>query len=430
MIKMDLSEILSGMYDYLMNHEFKNSRLSERSFYGESFALAFLNIFKENTNLHSRLKKSFSFIDPNDPSFHAEFNVYALLQIAEKGRADVFSNFISDTKLGNNNCTNWYLLRAYINLKREPGNQAKILDALLKFLTKRVEPSGFIRDDSNVHSFQYHCFSCAICHEIFSLTQNQSILQIFLRGVDFIKNFILPDGDTLYIGRGQQQLFGYASLSYILAAAYTETNNPQYLFFLNKVIAFIKQYQLKNGCIPLVLNDLHTSGTWEKADITKERYAGWYAYNNFFDYFCFSAFFLARSLQLLGNELPEIPEFHPNYSYSDNIFTVQKHNELICVWSKPGGVWTNDLPYPYIYYNGHKPLPSFGGEQYEKSLYSLKGIPWPWNFKHQYSSRKYCIGKQNTQGVSILCPYGYFKRVFTFSSDNTITFPHNGFLFG
>jgi hypothetical protein len=201
----------------------------------------------------------------------------------------------------------------------------------------------------------------------------------FLRAVDFIHHFILSNGDTLYVGRGQEQSFGYGTLLYCLAEACRMTRRSEYLSDLARVWSFVAGFQREDGSFPLVFNGVEEVFP-EIIDTKDACYPGWYAYNNYFDYLPFFGTYLARTAEVLAQCAPESAGEKPEKpcDYEDERYRLIRRPRYTAVLALPGGYWTNDMPFPYVCLDGKPLFPCYGGEQFVPSLYSLEGIPLPW----------------------------------------------------
>jgi hypothetical protein len=233
-----------------------------------------------------------------------------------------------------------------------------------------------------------------------------------MRGVNFIVNFILPNGDTLYIGRGQEQSFGYAALIYVLAQAYQFTRDQLYLGDLNNLLQYLKSYQKQNGALPLVMNDLQ--GEPIENNLFSTKCLGWYSYNNYFDYLAFAGFFIERAFLLLKDEVELLGINRTQRSYMDFNFRKVVTSNYISILSRPGGYWSNDIPFPMIYFRGKVVTPCYGGEQFVPSLISLSSIPLPSMLrKHSIS---FFIGER----LIVLSLTGIFIRSFSYKEKKII----------
>ena len=388
-----------------------------RNFYGEAFSLAFLE--RENCldNLTENiLIKTYNEKNKNDPNFHWEFNNYALLDYvsSKKNRIDIL-NF--PLRFKNTKCTNWTLLRC--NTKLEINNDMKEEIRLAKKkIIKRQLSSGLIIDDPKVNSFQYHCFSLAMIYEIYEKTDDIFFLDSFIKGSRFIQKFILNNGETLYVGRGQNQSFGYGVLIYVLFISYMLTNDVETLKNIEKVLKFLKAYQRIDGSFPLVLNGIEKIIP-DNVDMKDEQFLGWYPYNNYFDYLPFLGFFLNKAS--LVNLKVCRDNMHiknkENITYRDKNFIKVEKEKYEAVLSKPGGYWSNDLPIPFIVFENKSITPCYGGEQFQNSLYTEEGIPLPYCrfLKKSIRWRSYSFFIQDR--LFIISILGIMKREYQFENN-------------
>ena len=268
------------------------------------------------------------------------------------------------------------MLRSNVRIRAAVDAEAGNREAKIK-LRRMQNPSGLILDDPGVRSFQYHCFSAAMIYEIYQETKDPFFLESFSRAVSFIRHFILPNGDTLYVGRGQQQSFGYASLIYILSALYALTGDRFVLGDLVTVARYVTSYARLDGSLPLVLGGGEEPLPHPNNPHQDPKYLGWYAYNNYFDYLPFAGLFLRKSAELLMSVKVGAPGCINQEPYRDPDFMKVISGQTIFVISRAGGYWANDLPVPYVYSGGRARTPCYGGEQFGESIYSLKGIPLP-----------------------------------------------------
>lgn len=387
-----------------------------RSFYGETFSLALLQktkLLDDITKL--KLLNAYDNLDKTDSKFHWEFNNYALLDYYTNTKDLLIDRFLKPIKFKNTPCTNWTLLRSNARLMAGVDTLLAIKESKTKIQKFQLN-SGLILDDPGVKSFQYHCFSMAMIGEIYEQTNDVYFYNSFLNGVEFIRHFILSNGETLYIGRGQNQSFGYGVLLYILALAYKFTNDKTILGDIELVIGFLSRFQREDGSFPLVMNEVETSIP-KLVDMQNPEFAGWYPYNNYFDYLPFMGFFIAKAFETLNDLDTSVIEYTKQKDYRDSDFIKLVNPGYEAVLSKPGGYWTNDLPIPYIVTNGKNLTPCYGGEQFQKSLYTLKGIPLPYcnsiNKSIRWHSKSWFFG--NT--LWLLSPLGIMKREFLYDDE-------------
>jgi hypothetical protein len=350
-----------------------------RSFYGEAFSMLLWSAcdghFEEVT---THALKNHMAANREQLEFHWEFNNYALLHYRRRTGDRRVDRLLSPLRFKGTLCTNWTLLRSAARLAA--GEQRlKALRQLIGKVRHYQLPSGQILDDDGVRSFQYHCFSAALLAEMSEYSLLCCLRRPFLRAVDFIRHFILPNGDTLYIGRGQEQSFGYGALLYCLAQAYRITGVVKYLRDLERVWCFVEQFQRDDGSFPLVLTEVE-KGVNEVIDTQDPLRPGWYGYNNYFDYLPFLGTYLARTADVLAGRKAEqhTSESEAESDYQDDHYCVVRKNRYVAVLGVPGGCWTNDMPFPYVCLDGESVFPCYGGEQFMPSLYSREAIPLPW----------------------------------------------------
>lgn len=403
MIDAKLGTLVAGITLYLSDYFRDRQDFGMRVFYGEAFSLALLSRTGQlDSDLETKLNCTFDHKDRTDSQYHWEFNNYGML---EAGRLSFPLTFKHTP------CTNWTLLRSNVRIRANVDVKAGKIEAKDK-LKRMQKPSGLILDDLGVKSFQYHCFSAAMIYEIYQKTQDEFFLDSFTRAVSFIRHFILPSGDTLYVGRGQQQSFGYASLVYILAASFALTEDPNILGDLVKVTNYLVSHTRPDGSLPLVFGGGEEPLPHSDAPHRDARYLGWYAYNNYFDYLPFTGLFLQKAIEVLGSAPDIVPLFPSQKSYRDADFLKVVTGETVAVVSRPGGYWTNDLPIPYIHSGGRSRMPCYGGEQFGGSIYSMDGIPLParGSFFMRWRLRSFFLG--NT--LVVVSPTGILLRRFIF----------------
>lgn len=115
-------------------------------------------------------------------------------------------------------------------------------------------------------------------------------------------------------------------------------------------------------------------------------------YNNYFDYLPFLGVMLAKAEDILSATIDarkitfdDLFAYEDDQSerYQDADFLVVRRPDYEAVLARPGGFWkgggfwTNDLPIPYIVCRKKRITPSYGGEQYGRTLFSPRGIPLP-----------------------------------------------------
>lgn len=399
--------------NFLNNYLSNKYSFECRSFYGESFLIALLYRTKIlNENIKDKLINSYEELDKNDSQFHWEFNNYAFLDYYQNSSDESIKKYLEPLKFKNTPVTNWTLLRSVARLIANVDNKLAIHEAKEK-IEKFQLISGLILDAKNDKSFQYHCFSIAMIGEIYEHTEDYYFKTSFLKGVEFIRNFILSNGEALYIGRGQNQSFGYGALIYILSLAYKFTEDKTFLGDIEKITNFLLQHQREDGSFPLVMNGVEKTIP-KVINMQDEEFVGWYPYNNYFDYLSFMGFFIAKAEEVLKSLDTSRVEYRIQKEYRDDNFIKIVKQNYEAVLSKNGGYWTNDMPIPYIVTKGRNITPCYGGEQFQNSLYNLKGIPLPYcdflNKSIRWRSKSFF--RNNT--LWIVSIFGVMKRDYHF----------------
>lgn len=190
---------------------------------------------------------------------------------------------------------NWYLLR---NVNRNLTGRSSAADhlKLRAALAMYQDPSGIILDEFRTRSLQYHAFCLFILADLVELLPGLDWLRNrFTRGVEFAVRHVLSDGSALWIGRGQDQIFGYGSLIYALEYHHQKvTPLPEVL--LDRVASHVLGFQRPDGSFPLVLRCREPEAP--ATDYRQDRPPGWYGYNTLYDYQPFLAYSLFKAHQI------------------------------------------------------------------------------------------------------------------------------------
>jgi hypothetical protein len=344
-----------------------------RIFYGLIYLLP---VFREDRKSFQKIVEQIQRREKElENSKHFEFN-HAILLSLQYDFPELKKILFPRKYNVKNKTTNWTLLRC-LCFMREKTFFKKLFGKLLSFfrLSFFQHKSGFIQDSSRARSLQYHCFCAAILADLYQETGWKFYKKRFLRAVDFVLPLIFENGQSLYVGRGQEQIFGYGALVYSLQYAFVLTGDFSYLQKQEKVLGYLISFQRPDGSFPLVLRDGEGDPP-KKIDVNDPNYLGWYQYNNYYDYLPFLAYYLQKTIALADVDSKGKKErkdvFH------DKNFIVRKNENYTAVLSCPGKDWSNDLPLPFLFHRGKTPLPMYGGEQYNSRLYSEKNIPLPW----------------------------------------------------
>lgn len=378
-----------------------------RTFYGESFCLWLWSQFPDEFSSEITQIRPIALqkLNRNDIDGHPEFNLFALLEYCQTANLPITELPSLDPKFRNTANSNWLLLGnlgrvLWNNLNQKEIYSQKVLYWHTKLLLRMQQQSdGLIRDDrlysrqlpipllygkggqlgiqylprlSNL-SLQYHCFSLALLQKLYTET-DWPLTQHIKYGIDAILQFTLPNGDTNYLGRGQQQIFGYAALLFVLSEFCKDTNNSTYATKWHKIWRFFLSYQREDLSWPLVLRQ-DEKGFPEKVNISDPRWLGWYGYNNYFDYLPLLGAFLAQC------DLPDIPSNLEQVHNTQSLITDRHAVIEQKIWkgtiTKPEGALSHDQPIPYLCVNGRSILPCYGGDESQGGLYNLSMLPLP-----------------------------------------------------
>jgi hypothetical protein len=299
------------------------------------------------------LARAWQRLQRDPPQTHGEFNAYALLGCRQALGPSEADAVLRQIPFGRRHSANWMLLRAVCCSYPEPS-PAPLLSRLEAFLALlRYARRGLICDRPGVRSFAYHTFCGVLLADLWQRRRLPWAGRAAVRAADFILPFILPNGDTLYVGRGQQQIFGYAALLCLLQAAAHLTGRPEFREGADRAFAFLLRFQRSDGSFPLVLNEHEPPDPWQP----DPSLPGWYTYNRYADYLPFLACFLLKAASI---DLPPLgavrsPPPHP-------AFRAWRQPRYTAVLARSGGAPTNDLPFPYTCVDGESLFPCYGGE--------------------------------------------------------------------
>jgi hypothetical protein len=365
--------MVNDIIEYLF-HNTSNGAFNGKSYYGEIFfaaALALLDreeYLKEiKTFMNTSFKKNYT----KDGVKHWEFVNYAALIIMDKiPDIGVETNFI----YGRAKSTNWRLLREVCYLKENKVNNCA---SVIKILERMQIENGLILDSKKVASFQYHCFSATLLFDIYEKTGNKLVKTYLEKAINFIENFTLSNGDTIMIGRGQEQIFGYGTLIYLYEIAYKITGKSKYMRLQNMVIGRLIE---SSGKIPsLVLNEKEKNSKRDHS-INSKDHLGWYSYNNFFDYLPFLLLYLVRTICLHRKDIIYPVNGKRNcINYYDSYFLRFSNKNYDAILACFPGHPSNCQMLPYIISNKKNITPCYGGEMEQGcSLYPMSSLPLPY----------------------------------------------------
>lgn len=415
MTEAELRSRLERLGTYLIRYINENRGFRHRTFYGETFSLLFLKLTDQLTpQLRDLLVHAYTDKPKADPEFHWEFNNYALLKYKSLTSDESVHSLLTPLRFKYTLSTNWKLLRLHTSWLAGEDHTAVRVEAS-KILRQRQSANGQIWDGKRDRSFQYHAFSVAMVGELFRLSGDPFLRERFEMGVKFIRHFVLANGDSLYVGRGQQQLFGYASLAYALALGQVILGDRSLGNELEKVLNRVASFQRADGSFPLVFNpEEYASSTIPDQ---KNPAPGWYPYNNLFDYLPFAAYLLAETATLLDSAPPAHSRSPNMESVScDGTYLKATTTRYQAVVSKPGGLWVNDLPFPYVVYKDQSLFPCYGSLSYLAANRFDPAFPYPYHTKKPWSLRNSLLSSTLSKSrLTLVSPLGILRRNFSFA---------------
>ncbi|MBT5808373.1 hypothetical protein HOI18_03825 [Candidatus Uhrbacteria bacterium] len=299
---------MSSLLTHALVTAVKPQGFPERTFYAEAFtavASAYHNLPQATIQ---------EFIDSSQKRFetsenarnHLEFLWYAEDLFSEQSgnNTPVFSLPKTFKQTLRVKPTNWLLLRArfYIqhgsilqqfvwkhvalSLLRRNWNGEHILDRGIGACIRGEQKPEYASD-------QYTAFSLMILTDLYKLTGNKRFKEYFDKGLNKLRDRWRQQSIELTQGRGAYQLFGYASLIYILSWA--QSQNPQSTTLtadLDQAIKHLSSFQHDDGLFPLVLKEADDRSDWE-------------TYNNLYDYLGFTAAILSRAAFIFPEQYNE-----------------------------------------------------------------------------------------------------------------------------
>lgn len=232
--------------------------------------------------------------DKSSPNYSWEFIVYAI-QAAKRSGAATIPDCLEDYREKGTRMFNWYLLRT---LNKKLCGNYRATDYVKLLIASRIyqQPCGLILDEFKTRSLQYHAFCLFILAELIEISpKNLWLKSWFLKGIDFSLKQVLNDGTSLYLGRGQEQIFGYGALIYSLEYCHSRVR-PLDENKLDAISKRVFNFQRPDGSFPLVLR--HREPEAPNATFSVEPPGGWYGYNTLFDYQPFLAYCLLKASKL------------------------------------------------------------------------------------------------------------------------------------
>lgn len=275
---------------------FLNGKLdSERGYPSETswgYAFTYLSALKhpfyKDSLLMENSKNSLLTQSPYSKNYPWEFIVFALIESKEITYTSI-NHPAENLKKKGTRVLNWRLLNFSnkINFKR----YSFIDNFYFQYLMNKYQrEDGLLQDHLKTRSLQYHNFSLFILLKILEKKRNLNWLDKHIhKAINLSKSMIFADGTCNFIGRGQEQIFGYGAFIGSLKI-YSKIYNKDHSNIEKKITNKLRKYQRKDGSFPLILR------SWDKENqninYDSHKPAGWYSYNSVFDYLPFLAYCL------------------------------------------------------------------------------------------------------------------------------------------
>ena len=398
-----------GIANYLAERQQADGSFPGPDNYGLAFSLWLWSHF--GAQFGEQLGRAWERLKGNVPASHGEFNVYALLQCREQLGPGPVDALMRRVRLGRRHSANWMLLRAACRIRPGPFCSPARASWEARAALLRYARRGLIADRSGVRSLAYHSFCGALLADLWRDTGLRWAGRAAAQAAQFIANFILPNGDSLYVGRGQQQIFGYGALIYLLEAAAEITGREEFSRLSDSVFQFLLRFQRPDGSFPLVLREEEPPEPW----LPDVSHPGWYTYNRYADYLPFLGCFL---LKAAAPETRRLEASLPAAAHPE--FRVWRQKRYVAVLAVPGGAPTNDLAFPYVCVDGQSLFPCYGTES-EAAERGAGPLPYGaladgrhYGFRSQL---RYRLTESGLVGVSSLVRH---RRLFEFRADGFV----------
>ena len=221
--------------------------------------------------------------DTADPNYSWEFVVMALQKAKRLCIDPTFDWPLDVHRAKGTRMFNWFLLRQ-VNRDWFSCSSEWTLVKLRLARWIYTKPDGLILDEFRTRSLQYHAFCLYLLCDLVEQHPNARFLAEWLvQGVRYSLQHALSNGVSLWIGRGQEQIFGYGALAYACEFVHARLEAlPD-----NKLDAIqrrILAFQREDGSFPLVLREQDAEAPWPMREPLPP---GWYGYNVLGDYLPF-----------------------------------------------------------------------------------------------------------------------------------------------
>jgi len=402
----EYEEVARGIARYLGERQRADGSFPGPDHYGTAFALLLWSHFGEPFAAEAERARQRLAREP--PQTHGEFNAYALLGCREEVGRSAVEGVLRRVRFGGRHSANWMLLRAVCRAQEGPwrSTMRSSLEARASLLLHAR--AGFIEDRKGVRSFGYHAFCGALLAELWRHRGWAWAARAAVEAAGFLARFVLRNGDTLYVGRGQQQIFGYGGLLYLLEAAGQIGASDEFEAPAERVFSYLRSFRREDGSFPLVLREGEPAEAWQP-DASR---FGWYTYNRYADYLPFLGAFLVKAAQADVRPLGKVEA-----ATGSSDFRLWKRDRYEAVIARPGGPATNDMAFPYVCVSGESLFPCYGREGEEVGP---EEMPLPYGrfaSGEEFAFRnalKYEVSNSGLAGRSALV---FHNRTFEFRAD-------------
>ncbi len=336
---------------YLAERQRRDGTFPGPDNYGVAFSLWLWSHF--GVEFARQLDRAWQRLKADPPKTHGEFNVYALLHCRERMGSRPVEALARRLRFGRRHSANWVLLRSVCRAQQGPFVSPRRSRAEARAVLLRYARHGLICDRAQVRSFAYHALCGALLADLWREFGAAWIGKAVVAAARFLAPFVLPNGDALYVGRGQEQVFGYGALLYLLEAGAQLTGDRTFEELAERVFQRLSRFQRRDGSFPLVLREGEEQEPW-RPDASRP---GWYTYNRYGDYLPFLGCML---LKAADTELARLDALEPLAQHPH--FLRHEDSRYTAVVAMPGGASTNDLPFPYVCVDGESVFPCYGVE--------------------------------------------------------------------
>lgn len=285
--------------------DFLRKKLAPENGYPEAptYGYAFTNLLSSQlpeSDLRDELySKSLRFLlsqEKSSKNYSWEFVTYAVARSHENLPNNKLRQ-LNQYRAKGTRVFNWYLLRVWNQVYHRRFSHLNQLyfRTLTRLFSNR---KGLIKDEIGTRSLQYHSFSTFLLIQILNIHPQATWLNHYIeRAITYSSKMILDDGTALYVGRGQEQIFGYGALIYNLR--WSEINHPKDNTLKakrEKITERLLSFQRDDGSFPLVLRRRDPEPA--NATFHKDNPHGWFGYNTLYDYLPFLGVMLLETHHL------------------------------------------------------------------------------------------------------------------------------------